>query len=537
MILRYLPLLLSALLLAGCSDRVTPAERGIRDGVLLIGNGGEPRDLDPQTNSSTLDGKILLSIYEPLVRNHPETLEPIPASAESWTISDDGLIYTFIIREGAQWSNGDPLTAHDFVYAFRRLFNPDLGAELAFQLYPILGSEAFNKGEATAESLGVRALDDRRLEIELQAPTPHFFDLISGYLAVPVHPPTVERFGGPTRRGAQWGRPENFVGNGPFVLTAWRPNQVIVAKKNPLFWDAERNRLNEVRFFPIDSRDTEERAFRAGQLHVTATVPLALIDRYRRNQPEVIRLDPYFGVYFLQINNTQPPLDDPRVRRALAMAIDRNSLVTNVTRGGEQPAYHFSFPGAGGLEQEPWFSYDPEGARRLLAEAGFPNGQGFPRIDYSFNTSEAHRSLAEAIQQMWRVELGIEARLSNQEWQSYLASLRAGSFQVGRLGWIGGWNDADTFLQVLESSSPSNYSRFSDAEFDRLLAEAGRTGDRSERLQRFARMEQILAERVPVIPLYFYTLPHLVHPAVRNWPSNILDYRLHHWVYLEAPES
>ena len=279
-----------------------------------------------------------------------------------------------------------------------------------------------------------------------------------------------------------------------------------------------------------------ERAFRAGQIHITSGVPTARIDWYRKNHPEQIRFDPYLGVYYYLVNTERAPLKDPRVRRALAYAIDRDTLTDYTLKGGQKPAYHFTPPNTGGYSANEYFTYDPETARSLLAEAGFPEGKGFPEIELLYNTSESHKTIAEAIQQMWKKELGIDIRLHNQEWKVYLNSRQAGDFDIARAAWIGDYLDPYTFLSLGISDSGNNHSAWKDADFDQLLERATQSQDREERLAIFQSAEERLMEAMPFIPIYFYVRSLLIDESVQGWHSNILDYHPYQFIRLEKPE-
>ncbi len=325
--------LLSPFILSGCGGprKLTRVEQGNRDGILYLGNGTEPRELDPQITTGIPEFTILHAIGEGLVNADGKDLHPTPAVAQTWDASPDGLAYTFHLRPDARWSNDAPLTARDFVASFRRVLSPKLGAEFSYYLWVLKNAEAYNHGQVTDfDQVGVHALDDHTLRLDLAHPAPYLFNLLMQRTCYPVNIANIEKFGAvDDRSNLAWTRPENFVGNGAFVLTEWRVNQQIVVRKNPRYWNAGHVRLNEIHFYPYDSSETEEREFRAGLLHKTASSALSpnKIELYRREHPELLRIDPYLGSYYFMLNTTKPPLDDVRVRRALAMSVDRESLV------------------------------------------------------------------------------------------------------------------------------------------------------------------------------------------------------------------
>ena len=528
--------LISALCLAtACRKRVTPVEVGNTQQILLFGNGTDPEDLDPQVTTGLPEHHIHMALFEGLVNSDPKDLHPIPGVAERWEISDDGLRYTFYLRSDARWSNGDPVTAQDFVFSYRRMLMPSFGAEYAYMLYVVENAQLYHQGKLTDFSkVGFRALDPRTLRISLKAPTPYFLSLINHNSWYPVHPPTILKYGPMDRRGTRWTRPGNHVGNGPFILEDWIISDVVVVKKSPHYWDAERVTLKEIRFYAIENQITEERNFRSGQLHVTNTVNLNSMERLRRERPDHLQLHAWLGTYYYLLNTKVPPLDQQKVRLALNLAIDRSAIVENITQGGQLPAYHFTPPNTAGYTARARLSEDDELARKLLAEAGFPNGEGFPALPLLYNTSEAHRPIAEAIQDMWKRNLNIEMTLENQEWKVYLASRSNGDFAIARAGWIGDYNDPNTFLDLLTSTSGNNHSGWSRTDYDSLIERASRTLDRAERYELFQQAESILVDQLPIIPIYFYVRTYLKQPSVRSWHPNILDQHPYKFVYLEG---
>ncbi len=527
-------LFLLGLLLTGCFNRETPVEQGIREQILHRGIGVEPLDLDPQIVTAANDHHTLSALFEGLVAQNPVDLSPEPGVAARWDISPDGLIYTFHLRPEARWSNGDPVTAHDFVASYRRILTPSLAAENAAMFYVLRGAQAFHQGKsADFGEVGVQALDDRTLRLTLDHPASYFLSLLQHWAWYPVHLPSIERIGPAGSRGTAWARPGTLVGNGPFVLKEWRRGQRLVVVKSPTYWDAETVRLREIHLYPIESRDAEERAFRGGQLHLTEALPPGKIGRYRDEEPELLRIDPYLGTEFYRINVSRPFLNDRRVRRALALALDRTALVERVLRGGQQPAHAFTPPDTAGYTATARLPEDPEAARRLLAEAGYPGGVGAPVVELLYNTSETHRLVAEAVQQMWRRELGLDVRLVNQEFGTLLTARRAGDFQLLRSAWIGDYLDPATFLHLWRGDSTNNFTGWANTAYDQLTFRAARTADPDARRTLLDRAETLLLEEAPVIPLYHYTHVFLVHPSVRGWHPTLLDHHPYKHVWLE----
>ena len=521
--------------LAGCHRAETNVQRGNREQVLYLGNGAEPADLDPDIITGTKENNIIRALFEGLTATDPATSRPAPAVAERWDISPDGTVYTFHLRPGAKWSNGDPLTAGDFAYAYERVLNPLLGAEFAWYLWIIKGARDYNEKRSTDFSrVGVRALDDRTLEITLENPTPYLLDVLTFAPFMPVPRKAIQAAGGQTARGTAWTRPAKMVCNGPFQLEEWTVNKVVAVRKNPNYWDASRVRLNGIRFYPTENIESEERDFRAGQLHKTYDVPFAKINIYRREQPAALRIDPYVRTQYLCLNCRRPPLDRPEVRRALGMAVDREAIVRNITRGGEKAAYALTSPGLPGYTARARLPYDPAAARARLAGAGFPGGQGMPEVEILFNTSEANRVIAEAIQAMWKQELGVNARLSNQEWKVYLNRRTQRDYQVFEGGWTTSYLDPTGFLELFVGGSIINQADWADARYDRALVDASRTLDPAARSEHIQQAEEILIDQAPLIPLYHHNRVYLLSPAVQGWVPNLIDDHPYKYIWLKG---
>ena len=522
---RTLVLGLACLLVAACGSDDREADIAARDGILLIGNGAEPMSLDPHLVTGVPENRILAAMIEGLIAYHPtDDEEPAPGVAESWEHNDDFTVWRFTLRDDARWTNGDAVTAQDFVYSWERILSPALGAQYAEMLYVLVNAEAFHQGRITDfDQVGVRAIDERTLEVTLQGSTPHFLSMLKHYSFHPVNPRVVEEFGGMTERQNAWSTTENYVGNGPFRLTQWTTNQIIRVEKNPDYWDADRVQLNAIHFFPIDNVSSEETAFRAGRLHITSTVSPDRIPSFRESHPDELRIDPYLGTYFLRLNTTREPFDDPRVREALNLSVDRQLLVDRVTQGGQSPASGFVPPGLDSYPESERVQFDPERAQQLLAEAGFPGGSGFPAKEILINTSEAHRKIAEAIQAMWRQHLGIEVGIYNQEWKVYLDSQSNLDYDLSRAGWIGDYPHPMTFLEIFTSGNGNNDTGWSNPDFDVLIRQAQAAGNEELRLELLREAEDILVTELPIIPIYWYTLTYLKDPAVQGWHPTLLD--------------
>lgn len=526
--LEHIGKLLIALALAGavaaCNSGPPETEKAAREGILLFGNGTEPKGLDPHIVTGVPENHIISALLEGLVAYHPtDDLQSSPGMAERWEHNADFTRWTFYLRD-AQWSNGDPVTAQDFVYSWQRALSPALGNEYAPMLYVIRNAEKFNTGEISDfGQVGVKALDAKTLQVDLEGSTSYFPLMLQHYSFFPVNPRAVEEHGGMTDRQSGWSTLDNFVGNGPFRLKKWVTNQVLEVERNPAYWDAKTVKLNGIRFFPIDNAAAEETMFRNNRLHLTSTVFPDKIPVFRENMPEKLQIDPYLGNYFYRLNVTRKPLDDKRVRRALALALDKKLIVEKVTKGGQAPATGFVPQGIQGYEASEAVQFRPDEARRLLAEAGYPGGKGFPNIEIMINTSEAHRKIAEAVQELWRRELGINVGIYNQEWKVYLDNQSNLNYDISRSGWIADYVHPSTFIDMFTTGNGNNDTGWSNPQYDRLVEAARYAGSEDERIDLMQRAEAILLEEMPVIPIYWYTRVYLKDPRVQGWYPKLLD--------------
>ncbi|MES2693116.1 MAG: peptide ABC transporter substrate-binding protein [Verrucomicrobiota bacterium] len=530
----------SLFLLTACGKRGSNVAHGDRDQIFHRGLSYDVSELDPHVVTGLSEGEVMRALYEGLVSEDPIDLHPVPGVAERWDISPDGATYTFHLRADAKWSDGTPLTAQDFVGSFQRILTPSLAADYANMLYILQGAEAFHKGTTKDfATVGAKAVDARTLRLTLEHPAAYFLALLTNPPWHPVPMAVIEKSGNPYQRGNAWTRPERIVTNGPFKLEKWVSNQVITTVKNPHYWDAAKVRLNGVHFHPIDSVDAEERMFRAGQLHVTESVPISKIDTYRRDSPNLIHSDPYLGSYFYRFNVRKAPFTDVRIRRALSLALDRRIIATKILKGGETAAYGLVPPNTAGYTfKGPTQPASSEAAlqeaRQLLKDAGYEGGKGLPTIELLFNTSENHRLIAEAIQEMWRRQLGVDVRLVNQENKVILAARRAGDYQILRSNWIGDYVDPATFLDIFRGDSGNNYTGWTNADYDAALFAAARTADPAARQALFQKAEAILIDQAVIMPVYYFTHTFLKQPSVRGWSPTILDHHPYKHVWLES---
>ncbi|MDA1195163.1 MAG: peptide ABC transporter substrate-binding protein [Planctomycetota bacterium] len=630
-------------------------------------NGTEPKSLDPHVITGQPEGRIVDAIFEGLTYREPETLKPVPGVAASWDISPDKKTYTFHLRPEARWSDGVPVTAHDFAWAWRRLQEPAIGSEYAYILHVVSGAEIFNlyaghverlvgaaeNGEPTADSVagavralraskpdgieavawqkflgtqhvndvvkgspdpvikaaihertevlsadrlqkieqslraeaerrrglhahalehfgideGVYAKDDHTLVVELVAPTPYFLELTAFYSAHPVPRHLIERLerekeaSGADMGREDWFLPENMVSNGPFRLEAWRVNDKIRLVKSDTYWNKDSIKLGIIDAFPIENYNTAMNVYLTGGAEWTTTYPTSIVDALKERAD--FHRNAGMVVYYYRFNTTRKPFNDRRVRKAVAMAINRQLIVDNILKLGQTPAFRLTPPGLGDYDPPPdGIRHDPEGARALLAEAGYPKGKGVPSLTLLFNTSETHKTIAEEVASQLRTELGLDVKALNQEWQMYQASTLALEYDIARAGWIGDYLDPNTFLDMWITNGGNNQTGWSNAMFDRLIAYAGDVEtfvpDADELLPRFAepdRARTLLAalaaaddaaarvdasaalrlhlfreaetilfhDEFPVMPIYFYVVSSLVSEKVRGWHPNPQD--------------
>ena len=523
-------------IVASCSESINPVDSGLENQIYHHGNGSEPQGLDPHIVTGVPEHHILISLCEGLTIPNPNPNDMngyMAGTAESWSISDDGKEYVFNINKNAKWSNGESVTADDFVWSWKRILTASLGSQYPDMLYYLEGAYEYHNGLIDDfDQVGVKSIDEHTLQVNLKNPTPFFLGLLSHYSTWPVHKETVLKFGDIDDRNGEWTRPGNFVCNGPFQLKTWELNNKIVVEKNPHYYDASIVQLNEIHYYPVSNVMTEDRMFRAGQLHLTSTLPSQKCPIYIEENPN-LRIDPYMGTYFYRINTENEVLKDVKVRKALAYSIDRQLLVDKVTKCGQIPAYSFTPPGTNGYQPTTEIPFDPVLAKSLLDEAGFSEENPFPKLEILFNTNEDHRKLALAIQQMWQINLGIEVELVNQDWKVYLNREMIGDFQISRAGWIGDYEDPNTFLDLMRPNRGNNKTGWENMEYDSLVQKANTINNQSERYELLYKAEEILIENMPVIPLYTYVRAYQLSPDVKGFNPHILDHHHPKFIYLE----
>lgn len=502
--------------------------------VLHRGNGSEPETLDPQKSTGVPEAMIAVDLFEGLV-TYGLNAETVPGVAEKWDVSKDGTVYTFYLRTNAKWSNGDPVTAEDFVYSFRRLVDPATAAEYAWVVDPILNAEQIRTAvEKDMTKLGVKALNAHTLQITLKASTPYFLSLLQHHSTWPVHKATVEKF------GDQWTRPGNSVSNGAYVMAEWIPQSRIMLKKNPYFHAANSVKIDTIYYYPTEGIAEEFKRFQAGELHITNDIPTDQIEFARKNLASETHISPYFGTYAYEINLTRAPLGQQvKLRQALSLAIDRSIITEKIFKAGQVPAYGWVPPGVPGYQQQQLdYAKLTQAernalAKKLYAEAGYgPNN--VLKVEILFNTSENHKLAAVAVQSMWKQVLGVETTLTNQEWKVYLDSRDQKNYQVARAAWIGDYLDAQTFLDMYKSNTGvANRPGYNNKEFDALLDKAAVTQNAQERQNLQQQAEKMFLNDMPLIPIYFYVNKHLVKQNVLGWQDNVMGFHLTRYMSLK----
>jgi oligopeptide transport system substrate-binding protein len=489
------------------------------------GAAGDVATLDPQKTGSVSEADILGDLFEGLVTYDAEG-KIVPGVAESWKISDDGLVYTFKLRD-AKWSNSDRIEASDFVFSFRRLLDPATAAQYASLFYPIVNAESVNRGRSNLETLGVRALDPTTLEIDLATPTPYFLELMAHQTAAPVEARNVERY------GENFTRAGNLVSNGAYRLEYYFPNDRAVLVKNENFHDAEHVAIDREIVLPMEDRAAALLRFQAGEIDSYPDAPTEQIGFIKEKLKDSLKLSPSLGTYYFVFDTRRPPFDDPRLRRALSMTVDRNFLAEDIWGGTMTPAYGLVPPGInnyGAPVLPDWASASAgereKTAKMLLAEAGFGDKKPL-HVEIRYNSSENHKNTCVALADMWR-RIGVETTLINSDAKSLFALLQnGGDFEIARAGWIGDYSDPQNFLSLAEGDNIGlNYSHYVNPAYDALMRQAANERDLGVRAKILAKAEAILLNDQPMMPLMFYLTKNLVSPRVKGWRPNVLDRHL-----------
>lgn len=514
----------------------------------VFANGGEVSTLDPHAARGVPEGRVLRCLYEGLVTRAPGTLAPAPGVAASWEVAEDGREYVFHLRPDARWSNGDALLAEDFVWSFLRVLDPETAAPFAYELYAIEGALEFALGrdgtgrERTrdASAVGLAARDERTLVVRLARPVAYFLDLLALPTFFPVHRASVEALqaADPALWQTRWSRPGVLVTNGPFVLALRRPNDRLRFARNPHYWGRDEVAFDTIDALALAHWGTALNLYLSGEVDwIDGMLPAAVVPQLRGREDFLRR--PYLGTYFLRVNTTKPPLDDARVRRALALTIPRASICDSVLQAGQAPCTTIvPWGGIGDYVSPRSFEEDINVAQALLREAGFgAGGRKFPPIALHYNTSESHRDIAEVVAAAWTQELGLEVKLENQEWKVYLDSQAQLDYDISRSSWIADYADPIGFLKIFTTGNENNRTGWSSAAFDALItaAEGARPG--SERNARMAEAESVLLEELPVLPIYSYVTQNLVNARLGGFESNALnEHSPRDWYWMDDEE-
>ncbi len=548
--------------------------------MFIINNGAEPQTLDPGLQKGVPEHRINICIFEGLTVYDGKDLSIKPGIAEKWDLSEDGTVYTFHLRD-AKWSNGEPVTAKDFEWSWKRVLDPALGAEYAAQIYDYLKNaksyyggassdaalrswagtaedkkldaaqglvdraqkrhvdglkklvetevknekvaallkaavdEAAKRPDVGVDEVGVKAKDDKTLVVTLEASTPYFLDLAAFFTYFPVHRATVEK------HGSAWTKPENSVCNGPYRMKEWKIKEYILLEKNAAYWDAAHVNDQPIKLLPVEETNTAFNMYEKKTIDWLTDVPREYIDELMK-RPDY-HSGPFFTVYFYGFNCKKGATQDKRVRRALSLAIDKQEIVKHITMAGEAPALSIVPSGIPGYVPATMAAFNVAEARKLLAEAGFPEGKGFPKIEILYNTQESHKKIASAIQEMWRTNLGIETDLRNVEWKIYLDMQSKLQFDVIRRGWVGDYTDPNTFIDMFMKDNGNNNTGWGNATYDKLVTEAARERDPKKRMGILRDAEAILLEEQPIVPLYFYVTKNMWRADVTGLYDNVRD--------------
>lgn len=487
-------------------------------GILVVGSGGEPQSLDPNTQVAQNEYLVDSALFEPLVNLANDGRHLLPGVARSWEISPDGLTYTFHLRDDARWSDGTAVTAEDVVFSFGRCFDP--AVPCPSNVYGIAIEGAAGRIQGKPVRLGVRASDPRTVVIHLANRAAYFLYAIAGAPFVPVPRHILKRFGAEERAGTGWDKAGNLVSNGAFMLKTWSPGREIVAVRNPYYWGRDQVRLNGIRFLPLDDASAEERAFRTGQIQITATVPPARVAAYRAAADARLHLSPIYDTVFVVMNTQVAPFGDPRIRRALALALDREHIVPKLTQGLVSAGHTLTRPGTDGYQPPLPADYDPARARALLEKAGHPRGSGLPKLLLQVDNHPPFLELAEAFQEAWKRELGIEVAIEQRDHATGLDDLYHGHYQIALSSYDYGVNAPEAILMICQSASDSNEPRLVDLQIDEAWKKTGEATTLSERFRQMDVIEQRVSEDAGYCPVGFLNQANLVSPEVHGWIDN-----------------
>lgn len=499
---------------------------------LVRNNGSEPASLDPHKVESDIEFNIIRDMFDGLLTVKKDgSIEPL--LAEKWE-NKNNTVWTFHLRPGITWSDGTAITAKDVVWSWQRLVDPKTASPYAS--YPgnmhILNAADISQGKKPVDSLGVKAVDDSTLEVTLTQPTASFLPMLAHPSLVPIDQVLVNRF------GDKWTKPEHIVTSGAYKVTDWVVNERIVAERNTRYWNNKATVINKVTYLPISAETADVNRFKAGEIDITYTIPVNQFAQLRKTFGEQVSVKPQLATYYYEFNTTKPPFNDPRLRRALNMGLDKDIIADKVMAQGQRPAWVISQPEIGGVKLSPpdYSTWPREKrlaeAKKLLNEAGFNEAHPLS-FNLLYNTMETHQRIAIAASSMWKKNLGVEAKLQNQEWKTMLDTMHTGNFDAVRYAWIADYDDAATFLNNFRTGSSENTSKYSNSAYDEALDNAAKAKDVAERGKYYQQAEDILARDVPAIPVYHYVRTHLVKPWVGGFNPDPLGYYLTQDIYIK----
>lgn len=523
--------LAAALMLSGCGEKAADTgsastkDSKVKMAEFILNNGSEPQSLDPSKIQGVPEHRLYMALFEGLVSYDPKTCQAIPGVAESWSRSEDGTVLTFKLRD-TTWSDGTPITAQTFVDSWLYYMAPATAAEYAYMPAAVIeGAADYNSGKAGRETVGIKAVDEHTLEVKLVGPVAYAIDMMAHYSFAPLPLHAIEKYKN------DWTKPGNFVGNGPFVLEEWVPQDHVSVVPNDKYWNKENVFLSRITYLPIEDTTVAYNKFRNNEIDWDTGIPLDVLDEIKL-LPSYHK-DSQISSYYYEFNINDPTLKDVRVRKALAMSINRQELVDKVTKGGQIAADAFC-PPMTGYTPATGNAFNVEEAKKLLADAGYPNGTGFPKLTVIYNTNDGHKKIAEYVQQEWKKNLGIDVALENMEWATFLDQRQSNNFQIARAGWVGDYMDPSNFLELCLSDSGNNDGRYTNPKYDELLKKAARLPAGDERMQLLHDAEEIMmTEDQALIPFYYYVSQNLIDlDKWDGWYTNPLD--VHPYVGLKA---
>lgn len=514
---------LFSMVIPALAAQVPPGTALAEKQELVRNNGSEPSSLDPHKVESDVENNIISDLFEGLVSVSP-TGEIEPRLAEKWE-NKDNTVWTFHLRPGVTWSDGTAITAQDIVWSWQRLVSPLTASPYAS--YPgnmhIVNGAEIAQGQKAPETLGVKAVDDATLEVTLTQPNAAFLAMLAHPSLVPLDKVLISRY------GDKWTKPEHIVTSGPYKLSQWVVNERIVAERNPRYWDNAHTVINKVTYLPISSETADVNRYKAGEIDIVYTVPINQFAQLKKTMGDQLDVSPQLATYYYEFNTTRPPFNDPRVRRALNMALDKDIIAEKVLGQGQRPAWLISQPDIGGVKlHNPEYASWPRAkriaeAKKLLSEAGY--NEAHPLVfNLLYNTSESHQRIAIAASSMWKKNLGVEAKLQNQEWKTMLDAMHTHNFDAVRYAWIADYDDAATFLNNFRTGDSENTSQYSNPAYDEALRNAAKASDTTARGKFYQQAEDLLGQDVPAIPVYHYVRTHLVKPWVGGFTPDKLGY-------------